>query len=56
MKRLFAVTLTVLLLLAMPFNISVFAASNTYDLDELELQVTIPVGYYERHTRQRADI
>ncbi len=45
MKRLFAVTLTVLLLLAMPFNISVFAASNTYDLDELELQVTIPTGY-----------
>lgn len=45
MKRLFAVTLTVLLLLAMPFNISVFAASNTYDLDELELQVTIPNGY-----------
>ena len=45
MKRLFAVTLTVLLLLAMPLNISVFAASNTYDLDELELQVTIPNGY-----------
>lgn len=45
MKRLFAVTLIVLLLLAMPFNISVFAASNTYDLDELELQVTIPDGY-----------
>ena len=45
MKRLFAVTLTVLLLLVMPFNLSVFAASNTYDLDELELQVTIPTGY-----------
>ena len=45
MKRLFAVTLTVLLLLSIQFNISVFAASNTYDLDELELQVTIPNGY-----------
>ena len=45
MKRLFAVTLTVLLLLVMPFNLSVFAASNTYDLDELGLQVTIPDGY-----------
>ena len=45
MKRLFAITLTALLLLAIPFNISVFAASNKYDLDELGLQVTIPSGY-----------
>ena len=45
MKRLFAIVLTALLLLAMPLNISVSAASNTYDLDELELKVTIPSGY-----------
>lgn len=45
MKRLFALVLTALLLLAMPLNVSVSAASNTYDLDELELQVTIPSGY-----------
>ena len=45
MKKIFAVALTVLLFLVMPFNISVFAVSNTYDLDELELQVTIPNGY-----------
>lgn len=45
MKRLFSVMLTVILLLAMPFNLSGFAASNTYDLDELELQVTIPDDY-----------
>ena len=45
MKKLFSVVITVMLLLVLPFNISVFAASNTYDLDELELQVTIPNGY-----------
>lgn len=45
MKRLFAIALTVLLMFAPPLSISVFAASNTYDLDELELQVTIPNGY-----------
>ena len=45
MKRIIAVVLTIIVLLAMPFNLSVFAASNTYDLDELGLQVTIPNGY-----------
>lgn len=45
MRRFFIVALTIVVLLAMPFNISVLAASNTYDLDELELQVTIPNGY-----------
>ncbi len=45
MKRLFSVTITVLLLLTTLFSLSVFAASNTYDLNELELQVTIPDGY-----------
>ena len=45
MKRLFVVTLTVFFLLAMLFNLSVLAASNNYDLDELGLQVTIPTGY-----------
>lgn len=45
MRRLFAVALTVVLLFAMLCNISVFAASNTYDLNELELRVTIPNGY-----------
>ena len=45
MKRLFAIVLTALLLLAMPLNVSVSAASNTYDLDELALKVTIPSGY-----------
>lgn len=45
MRSFFAVAFTVVLLLAMPFNISAFAASSTYDLDELELQVTIPTGY-----------
>ena len=44
-KRFFAFALIVILLLAIPFNISVFAASNTYDLDELGLQVTIPTDY-----------
>lgn len=38
---LFAVLLLVMVLLCNP----VFAASNTYDLDELALQVTIPSGY-----------
>ena len=45
MKRLFMITLTALLLSTMLFNLSVFAASNTYDLDELDLKVTIPDGY-----------
>ena len=45
MKKVIAVVLTIIVLLAMPFNLSVFAASNTYDLDELGLQVTIPNGY-----------
>ena len=44
MKRvlsLFVALLSVMVLLCNP----VFAASSTYDLDELELQVTIPSGY-----------
>ena len=45
MRRFFAVALGVILLLAMSINISVFAATNIYDLDKLELQVTIPTGY-----------
>lgn len=45
MRRFFAVVLTVILLLEMLFNISVFATSGTYHLYELELQVTIPNGY-----------
>jgi hypothetical protein len=45
MRRFFAIALAVVLLLARPVDFSVFAASNTYDLDELELQVTIPKGY-----------
>lgn len=45
MRRFFAVALTVALLLVIPFVAPVFATSNTYDIDELELQVTIPNGY-----------
>ncbi len=45
MRRFFVVAFTTILLLATLFNISVFAASNIYNLDELELQVTIPSGY-----------
>ena len=45
MKKVIAVVLTIIVLLAMPFNLSVFAASNTYDFDEWGLQVTIPSGY-----------
>ena len=45
MKRLFAIALTVLLLLAMPFSISVFAASNTYKMDELGLEVSFPSDF-----------
>ncbi len=45
MKRLFAISLATACLLVMFLNSLVFAASNTYDLDELGLQVTIPTGY-----------
>lgn len=45
MKRLFAVALTVLLLLAMPLNLSVFAATNTYKMDELGLEVSFPSDF-----------
>ncbi len=45
MKRLFAITLTVLLLLSVQFNISVFAASNTYKMDELGLEVSFPSDF-----------
>ncbi len=34
-----------ILIFSLLFSISVTATSNTYDLDELELQVTIPTGY-----------
>jgi hypothetical protein len=44
MKRFLAVVLTIIAVLAFSCN-TVFAASNTYALDELELQVSIPTGY-----------
>lgn len=45
MRRFFAVTITIVLLLAIPFNISVFAASNTYKMDELGLEVSFPSDF-----------
>lgn len=46
MKRFGAlVLLFVLLLASIPIGVSVQAASNTYDLDELELIVSVPAGY-----------
>lgn len=44
MKRFFVFALTIIVILSIPCN-TVFAKSYTYDLDELELQVTIPDGY-----------
>ncbi len=46
MKRTFAAVLILTLLLVLPFEPSVSAASSTHDLDELGLEVTIPDGYY----------
>lgn len=45
MRRVLAIFFTVLSVLTILFNISVCATSKTYDLRELELQVTIPSGY-----------
>lgn len=44
MKRVLSLLVAMLLLMVLLCN-PVFAASSTYDLDELELQVTIPSGY-----------
>ena len=44
MKRVLSLLVTLLLVVVLLCN-PVFAASSTYDLDELELQVTIPSGY-----------
>lgn len=44
MKRVLSLLVTLLLVVVLLCN-PVFAASSTYDLDELELQVTIPLGY-----------
>lgn len=44
MKQLISVILTIILILTISCN-TVFAASNTYDLDELKLQVTVPTSY-----------
>lgn len=44
MKRIFTAILTICVAFAV-FSNTAFAASNTYDLDDLGLQVTIPNGY-----------
>ena len=44
MKRVLSLFVALLLVMVLLCN-PVFAASSTYDLDELELQVTIPSGY-----------
>ncbi|WP_434309573.1 zinc ribbon domain-containing protein [Hominifimenecus sp. rT4P-3] len=44
MKRFFTVIVTIIAFWSISCN-TAFAASNTYALDELELQVTIPTGY-----------
>lgn len=44
MRRFFASTVIFIMFLAISCH-TVFAASNTYALDELELQVTVPPGY-----------
>ncbi len=46
MKKIFSVILVLALLLALPFELSVSAASSTHDLDELGLSLTVPDGYY----------
>lgn len=43
MKKILSLSTTLVILVAM--NLTVFAASNTYHLDELGLRVTIPSGY-----------
>ncbi len=45
MKKFLSVVLAIVLLLAISSNILILEASNTYDLDELELEVTIPTDY-----------
>lgn len=46
MKRLAAVVLTIISFLTISSNTVSAASTNTYDLDELGLQVTIPTGYF----------